>query len=712
MNSVATFTDDSLSPYISKESGALTISLFIKGMKCSHCVHKISKMLNKSTGVLDYHIDLATQNLEIKSQVIRTFVGLIDQINQLGFDAIPLAVSNESQVRREAVRQDLKRMAVAGVCAGNSMLFATAVYLGADASFKTFFHWLSFLLVIPVLIYSAQDIFKGLFQSLKSQKFNLDVPIGLSLAMGFVMSLVSLSGNQEHIYFDSLSVVVFIILTSRFLLNNYFRSLVSLNILQFIPGVYQGRALLNGEEVILPMSKIQVGQKIVVYPGESIPVDGILESKEVLVDESVLTGESRAITKTFGDKIFAGTTCKDAKLILRATQIGKTTRVGAMISQALESENRSDEEVYAWISLFTYFVVISSGVVAAYFAMQGLWSVAFKRSFAMILIACPCAVSFGIPLIRSFLGQKARANGIIIKNPAQLKTLKNIKHIVFDKTGTLTHGTPDIDKSSFELLSLENQIKLISLELQMDHPISNGFRKIRLPGVALLPVKDFKYMPGIGIAGEIDGESWRVESAIEDHQKILKVFIDDRFLTNIKVKTGKKDKLKDIFQYLSNLNKKISIFSGDLLAEVEKITQWVPKKSHGIFLSQATPELKQQTLSKLQGGTLMVGDGYNDIAALQVADFSVSMPGALENNLKMADISLVNGNLEKIKEIFELSQLMRLTETRLFVFTSFYNSLCLTLASLGYVSPLAAAILMPVSTLSVFILIQFTMRGN
>ncbi len=712
--SEAVLSVDSIKPFLHASKEDLRLDLYIKGVKCGHCVHKITKVLELHPMLQRFHFESGGKRLSLWSQQASSFGDLIEKINQLGFEAIPLEdATDESQANRD-FKSQLKKLAVSGVCAGNIMLFSTAIYLGADEGFKSFFHTLSFALVVPVLGYSASSIWYGFWQSLKSRKFNLDFPIGLALLLGSVLSVLSYFHGLNSIYFDSLAVVVFLILSSRFVLNRYVANIYINNIVSYVPGVYQARIERDGQDHWVSLASLSIGDAVVVKRGETIPIDGTLLSSEAIIDGSVLTGEFSPVVLKEGALVFAGTRLCAGECRVRVLKKGAETRVGGYIQAAQKNHRQDQEESYRWVGYFTGFVILASALTFGVLLWTNDLSTAYQRAFAIVLVACPCAISFGIPLIRSFSGQLSLRNGLVLKQPNVLKKLGKIKNIFLDKTGTLTKAIVRVNRGDFMALQPEDRAKLLALELSMDHPISNGFKTFQ-EGDAKITVEDFQYHPGVGISGRICGEHWWVRGAApleddDDSVKRLEVVKADRVITTLRLENGFKDDLSPFLLKLAEMGKKISVLSGDQKAEVEKIKELVPPQNRGDFVSEATPEEKNRFIQAAGPNSVMIGDGINDIAAMQSAGLSLCMPGALEDNMNVADVTLTRGHLSSVLDLFQISDKILLTERRLLTFTFFYNCLCVGLAAFGFISPVVAAILMPISSVTVLSLVTLSLR--
>ncbi len=710
MNPAVPLTVESLEPFLHKKKDQLRLDLFVKGIKCNHCVHKISKEMERVPQLDHFYFEAGGQRLSLWADQSEVFGEAIEKIRGIGFDAMPLLDGKDRDNADQVFRSDLKRMAVAGVCAGNIMLFSTAIYLGAEAEFVHFFHKLSFLLVLPPLFYSAQSIWYGFWQSIKSLRFNLDFPIGLALIVGFGLSVFSFFADQAHVYFDSLAVVVFLVLTSRFALKRYVHKIQMGHGAQMIPGVLQVRVLTGAGEEYRAVDAVTRGEKVLVKRGEVVPVDGRLVSATAILDEAVITGESSPAVRLQGDLLYAGSRlCADA-IVVSTLHAGAETRVGRSMTRSQQNQRHLEQESFRFVGYFTAFVVVVSVLTFLLGLVFLDFSQAYQRAFAIILVACPCAISFGIPLIQSFSGHLALKNGLILKHPSVLKKIGTIKNIFLDKTGTLTETAVGIVESDLSQFSEKDRQKLFSLELAMEHPVSLGFARIKPEDMVLLPVTNFQYHPACGISGEVDGERWRVETDRDAKEKTVVVRKKDALLGRIRLQTSYKRDIGGFFQSMVEKGFQISILSGDRQEEVEKLRALIPKTGQGLFLWNASPELKQTTIQNQPGASLMVGDGINDIDAMQAATLSLCMPGALENNRLVADATLTRGDLTSILRVFELAKKIVATEKRLLSFTFSYNVFCVAAAALGWITPVAAAILMPVSSVVVLTIVSLSMR--
>lgn len=714
MSQATALSTNALRPFVVDKLNQWKLQLYVKGVRCGHCVYKIEKALDQEPGVLGYQIESGGHNLSISVDQIDRFPKIISCLDGLGFEAIPMR-QDDFSIREDAeVKRSLKQLAVAGVCSGNIMLFSAAIYLGAPVSFQNFFNMLSFVLAIPVIFYSADPIWRGVLRAFRSKKFNLDLPIGLAVSFGFVLSVYSLLAGLESIYFDSISVVIFIILCSRTLLDQYVKGIYQKNIAQCIPGVYQARVLIQGEEKFISPEEVELESTVKVLRSEACPVDGVLISEKAILDVSVLTGESDPIILKKGDKIFAGSKVCAEDCLVQVKNTSSQTRIGKLVEASLKSIEHGREESFRYISFFTLFVVLVSGLsfVSLYFLFGA--SVAFQRSFAIIIVACPCAVSFGLPLIRMLSGKLCLKNGLLVKNPQILSQFSDIKNICFDKTGTLTESFVEINVDDFNNFTKRQRSLILSLELSMDHPISNGFKIFEKGSYETFDVVHFKYNPSKGIEGIVDSEFVEILSTEENSEegskdKHLSVYIDHKLIGTIRALSSVKKTTKGLVEYLNRHGKKISLLSGDNKKQVNNLWELIPQEAKGSVLSQATPEEKESFVAQLDK-SIMVGDGVNDISALQRADIGITMPGALENNLAVSDISLLRGDLSLIEYIYRIAKRVKETEIQLLVFTSCYNLLCIGLSILGFISPVAAAILMPISSIFVLSIVMFKLR--
>ncbi|MCB0379207.1 MAG: heavy metal translocating P-type ATPase [Bdellovibrionales bacterium] len=698
---------EALRPFTKVVDEKLQLDLFLKGVRCGHCVHKIEKALNSEENLSRYQFQEDGHNLQISAPRVEDLAKIISLISQLGFEAIPIQEGEDHKQKILEFKKALKQLAVAGVCAGNIMLFSTAIYLGAPENFRQFFNGLSMLLVAPVLFYSAQPIWRGFGKALRHLQFNLDVPIALALVFGTSLSVVSYFTGGESLYFDSIAVVVFIILSSRFLLNQYVSGIYRRNLVTLIPGVFQARVFRQGKAQFVAPSDLNRGEEVILYRGESCPVDGELISEVSVFDHAVISGEAEPLSLSRGDKVYAGAKLCQGEARVRVSRVGDQTRVGQIVSAALSSVKTGDEVGFRYVQWFTLFVLSSSFLGFLYFLITAGPALAFERSFALVIVACPCAISFGLPLIQFLSGRLCLKNSMLVKDPSKLHQLKNINQVCFDKTGTVTEPKVVVNKEDLFKFSERQRQQVLALELSIDHPISNGFKAFVDGNEELPAVTDFTYLPGRGIEGQVLGQKVSVlaTDAGAQGEKFLSVVIDDQAVGKIGVSSDVKLSFQPLLQFLARQQKKISIISGDQAEQIEPIWKLVPKEARHQCLASVTPEEKKVFIKNISGPSLMVGDGVNDVAALNAATVGVSMPGALESNQDFADVALLKGDLTLIQTLFTISDKVNATHRRLFTFTAVYNSLCVILALMGWITPVWAAILMPVSSVTVIALV-------
>ena len=525
------------------------------------------------------------------------------------------------------------------------------------------------------------------------------------ISFGFIYSSSSLYRGDGDIYFDSIAMVLFLVMASRFLLDTHLKKVFSKNISHCLPGVFQARVLRDGRFIEVSPLQIKQGERVLVRQGEQCPVDGIIDSPQAIVDTSVLTGESLPQVLNRGEKIYAGSRLALGECEVDCLAVGEKTNLGSIINTSLKSIKPSNIENFSYISWFTLTLLLLSLSVFGLFLVQGQINMAFQRSLAMILVACPCALSFGFPLIRLLSMSLSLKEKILVKNPGLIPSVRKASHIYFDKTGTLTQDKIHICAEDFLAFPELDQKAILALELSMEHPISKGFQVWRNKFDELPEVEFFKYIPSKGIEGRVYGVLYKVLSHQHDKQKYLDIYKNGSKLGSLRASSSIRESTPEIFNFLAKKMIPISIVSGDNEQEVLKIWQKIPGKIRGHAISSANPLEKKKMLEKAGEYSLMVGDGINDVAAMGKAQMSIAMPGPLEDNIKASDFALLKGDLNLIKALFQISQKVYLTEKRVLIFTALYNFSCLVLAAFGFINPLMAAILMPISSFCVLTLI-------
>ncbi|RME14308.1 MAG: heavy metal translocating P-type ATPase [Bdellovibrio sp.] len=690
--------------------GSRQMKFFVEGVKCSHCLWNVENLKNELPYVHNIQLNLGQKVATVTVAPEGSLAQVAYQLQKMGYEPHPLPLQDGEEAKnRQVNKKYLFKIAVAAFCTGNIMLFSVSLYAGLHSSLKPVFEWLCFFLFLPVLFYSATPFYQTSLQALKQKKPSIDWPISLALVIGFLLSTYHLILQKGDFYFDSLAMLVFLLLSSRYFLlrvqqhhlsPSYIKSFLQARVAQvWDQGQWKKRA----------SHRLQKGQRIRVLKGEKLPADGQLLSEQALLNTALLTGEATPRKRLKGDLCYAGTELITPEAEFLVTAAGSESRLGKLLQQ-VEKELLKKTPFISLTDRLAQVFTLSALALGGLFFLIYSWvdmEEAIRRSLALVILACPCALALATPLSQSLSLLKALKEGLLIKNATALEKLLQVKNIVFDKTGTLTQG-------HFQVLSWlprppseqEKQV-IYQLEKKASHPIAVFFKNL-FAQPHTLPVRDFKEIPGQGVCGYVGDDFYELKSAPLPSEPL-----PERLQTSSCVGLYKNSKLvlraflgdqihPSAPQLISSLSDySLYLLSGDQKKAVESLARHVGIPPQNA-LAELSPEDKKNWIQQ-HPQSLMVGEGANDLLAFSGSYLSLAVKGSVEASLRVADIYLMDSDLLKIQKALKIAQNNMNTIKRNLVFSFVYNSIGGTAALLGFVSPLIAAVLMPLSSLTVIL---------
>lgn len=692
--------------YHQPETADADYLFFAEGLHCSSCVHLLEKLPQFYDGVSEARVNFAASTVAVSLQPGASLAQVAYVIQELGYRPSLLnPQENPAEKYIEENRLFLRRIAVAGFCAGNTMLFVVPVYAGLAGSYMTVFNWISFALFLPILFYSARPFYQGAMNALKYRVVNVDLPITIAMLSGFGLSTVNLIRGNGDIYFDSTASFLFLILSARYLLKRVQQNYLSPSRLQeFMDSTHFTR--FNGtRRESIPLQSIQVGDILQLNPGQSLPCDGELMSNQALIDMSLFNGESLPKHFSVGMQLYAGTKVLNQPLMLKVQNAFNESKLGHLLRELDKGNSEKSNFIGVTDRLAQKLIITVFSIALGFFALYSFidFSEAFNRSLALLVLACPCALAFGSPLTFGLALKKAQRAGILIKNSSSLERILKIKNVFFDKTGTLTEGNLSLSHS--EPMVIQDDLKkvILSLESGSYHPVAFALRKAWSTD-HFLAVGDFQEHLGVGIRGQVAGHNYEIKAVGEsthESEIAVEVIKDGQFIARLYFADALREDSSRAIQELKNKNLSCYILSGDKKSRVLDIARQVgvaPANSFG----ELYPEDKQAFVQKLTP-SCMIGDGANDSLSLQSADVGISVKGSVDLSLRHADVYLTRGGLSPFLEFLKLAETTQKTLYRNLTLSLVYNLIGGVLALLGFISPMMAAILMPLSSLLVIL---------
>ena len=708
-------------------------TLLVEGMTCAACSARVERVLNRIDGVK------ASVNLSTNKAVVEYPSGLVDvetlikAIEKAGYKA-ELEVERNLDREKELREKEIKSLktsfiisAILSIPLFSAMFFHMA---GAHNFLSNILNngWFQLILATPVQFIIGARFYKGAYNSLRGGGANMDVLIAMGTSAAYFYSIYNLLKGIPEYYFESSAVIITLILLGKTLeavakgkTSEAIKKLMGLQ-------PKTARVVRDGEEVDIPIEKLEIGDIVVVRPGERVPVDGIIVEGQSSIDESMLTGESIPVDKTVGDEVIGATINKFGSFKFRATKIGKDT-VLAQIIKLVEEAQGSKAPVQRLADkisgIFVPVVVLIALItVIGYSLIAKDFNTGLINAVAVLVIACPCALGLATPTAIMVGTGKAAENGILIKSGEHLERAHKMDTIIFDKTGTITKGEPEVtDIIPLNQMEVSELLRIgASVEKVSEHPLGQSIvKKAQEEGLSLSDPESFQAISGKGLRArledreilignrrlmqenhiaidKIEEEMLRLE---EEGKTAMLISIDGLISGIIAVADQIKDSSLKAIKALQDMGLDVYMITGDNERTAKAIARQVGITN---VLAEVLPENKAEAVEglKAEGKHVgMVGDGINDAPALATADVGFAIGTGTDVAMEAADITLMSGDLNGVVTAIRLShKTMRTIKQNLF-WAFFYNSIGIPFSALGFLDPMVAGAAMAFSSVSV-----------
>ncbi len=694
-----------------------TMDFYLEGVHCAACVWLVEKLPSMVPGVDDARLDLGRARATVRLGEAGSFAQVAAQLDRLGYRPHAVREDEAARLQQAENRRLLMRIGVAATVTMNLMLLAIALYAGVAGELADIFTYLSAILFLPVLFYSAVPFYRSAWGAARSLKMSIDVPVVLGIAIGAAVSYWNLlaPATREHVYFDSLATLVFLLLGSRYLMRRAQESaLARAGVLHnMLPASVRRWSADAGGFVSVPVESVRRGDRVEVRVGEVFPVDGRIVAGRTRINAAVLTGESRLQEAGENTPVFSGTVNEGAAVEVEVLASGAETRVGQIVAMVEEAQHRRPrtaavaDRIAGWFTL----AVLVVGAATFLFWIPSGADRALNHVMALFIVTCPCALAMSAPVAMLVSMGRAARLGMIIKGPDVFEKLAAARTLYLDKTGTLTQGAYRVLRWEFSEPDEEPRLRRIAYELERrsNHPVARALLEDLLapgspPMGAPVPVTGAGERIGEGVYGEVDGVCYALrrddaagtDGAVESGVALL---ADERVVARIRLGDRLRDDAGAMIERLREAGMRPRILSGDSAAYVAAIAGQV-----GIVaedrLAGETPESKQARLAA-DAGSVMVGDGANDSGALATAAVGIAVHGGMEISLRAADVFLTRPGLAGIATLVRGSRETMQVIRRNLLFSLVYNLIGAGLAVAGIMSPLGAAVLMPLSSFTI-----------
>ena len=697
-----------------QEDKTAIVSLSIPHIHCSSCIWILENLQKLQKGISTSQVNFPEKKVRITYNTdevsLKTIVHLLSSI---GYEPY-ISLENYETGKNNVDRSLTYKLGLAFFCFGNIMLLSFPEYFEVKEfwldTYKPFFRWLIFALSLPSFLYSASGYYVSAYKSIKSGMLNIDIPIALGIIIFFIRSTFDIVMDYGSGFFDSLTGLIFFMLLGKmFQIKTYSFLSFERDFKSYFP-IAITRINNDSSEESVPIYDIEKGNRLLIRNQELIPVDGILISEKAEIDYSFVTGEAIPIGKKSGDKVFAG-----------GKQIGKVIEMEVLfsVSQSYLTQLWSNDVFQKKVeqkhksitdSISHYFTPV---LLLIAFAGFGYWifidaNIAFNVFTAVLIVACPCALALTAPFtfgnVLRILGKKK----FYLKNALVIEQLAKVDTIVFDKTGTITTNKKSSIYYEGREFSDENLILIKNVLRASNHPLSRMLYDF-LPESKKIKISDFEEITGKGIQANSDGIQIQIGSAdfvgrfVENNSKQTSVHIKineiyyGKYIFNNQYREG----LETLFKELS-IHYQIKVLSGDNEGERDNLAAILPKETELIFNQK--PEQKLEFIKKLQQegkNVMMVGDGLNDAGALAQSNIGISISENVNVFSPACDAILDAHEFQNLNYFLKLSKKSITVIKMSFALSLLYNLVGLSFAITGNLLPLVAAIIMPLSTVTI-----------
>ncbi|HEY2659924.1 MAG TPA: heavy metal translocating P-type ATPase [Caulobacteraceae bacterium] len=697
--------------FVRQAGEELQLDLMVQGARCAGCLAKIENSMGGLDGVRHARMNLTTGKLQVRwrpgalkpRQIVET-------LEALGYPAVPFDPAQALAQEDGEGRRLAMALGVAGFGAGNAMMFSVPIWAGLlhqemGEGVRTLFYWLTALIAAPCALFAGMTFFRSAWASLRKGQANMDVPISIGVLLAIGVSLYETALHGRHAYFDAAVSLLFLLLIGRYLdhklragARSAARDLLALQ------AATATRLDAAGAPLSVALTDIAVGDRLVVLPGDRMPVDSEVEKGTADLDVSLLTGETAPVCVAPGGRVQAGAINLTGRLIVRAVARSEDSAVAAIARLMEAGAQTKSRYVRLADRAAAIYVPAVHSVAALTFVGWLIAGLAFPdalmRAAAVLIITCPCALGLAVPAVQIVASGRLFKRNVLVKSGAALERLAEVDCVVFDKTGVLTHGRPRLLAADADLVRAAAPLARASR-----HPLARALAFEAGPG----PVADqAREVAGMGVEGLIDGRPARLGRATfvgaapaADAETVLWFAFEGEAPRRLCFTDELRADAAETVRALKARGLAIEVLSGDTIFAVQRACEGVGIEH---FRAGLTPQDKAEAIDALIAAgrrPLMVGDGLNDAAALAKAHASMAPGAAADASQMAADLVFQGQALSAVVEAIDVARAARRRALENFTFAAAYNLIAAPAAVLGLVTPLIAALAMSGSSLAV-----------
>lgn len=701
--------------------GLREVQFYLEGVHCASCVWLVERVPMIVPGAVRAELDVTRAVARLAWDPATVSLSTLARaLDQLGYPPHAFRGQRADEARKAEERTMLTRIGVAGAIAGNVMTIALALYSGVfsgmEREFERYFRWLSWILVTPALLWPGRAFFTSAWQALKNKRLHMDVPIALALALGYVQGAINTLRDGGPIYFDAVGTLIFLLLVGRYLQHRAQRSAADSAALLGALSPATARVV-EGEEVKeVPSEAVLPGMTLDVRPGDTLAADGTVVRGTSSLDLALLTGESRPVRVGEGEQVFAGTVNLSAPLRVFVEEAGITSRLGRLLRDVEEGSRERPPVVLLADRIAGYF--IAAVLVLAAITATIWWNTdayfALDSAIALLVVTCPCALAIATPLAFTVAVGRAAGRGILVKGAHALETLTGRGTIFLDKTGTLTEGRMKLEAYDGPA---ELRGAILALERHSRHPVALAFAEA-WPDVDVPEVVEYEETLGGGLHGRVGGREivigrpeWVLAqvshaefASLDARLTPVLVAVDGEIVARAGFGDPLRDSAREMVGELQRHGWRVRLLSGDAPSVVQAVASALGIRAEDAE-GGASPERKHAAIAdaRAHGPVVMVGDGVNDAAAIAAATVGIAVRGGAEASMAAADVYLARQGVGSLGELFAGARRTTSVIQRNMAVALGYNAIAVTMAMMGILDPLFAAVLMPLGSVTVIL---------